>query len=247
MFMAGRVCFWCEECGLMDRKSSTPTSLIALLYPTFPAPYRSPLARFAFRHVYVDASQRGLYRSKDLCSFSGRDLMNTIMPKSSEGRNGARAMDMELDDAEPAASTSGSSRKVTEKSLDDYGFITGDYLSVSLYVPEPKQSAPTRERDREPVPPLGRDARSGAGADGEWSKGEALPPRGGGRGSFQSRGGRERDGGYRDAPPPGIMGMGIRGGASRRSPSPRRNGYGARSRSPERRGSFYERRRDRSP
>jgi histone deacetylase complex subunit SAP18 len=186
---------------LTIRKSSTPTSLIALLYPTFPAPYRSPIARFAFRHVYVDASQRGLYRSKDLVSFTGKELMSTISKDDDRGR------------------------KVDEKTLDEYGFITGDYISVSLHIPEPKVQNPLPQRS---APLGGREEKRNI--DGDWARGEALPPapRGGGRGGYGAgNGGR-------------VMGMGIRGGA-RRSPSVTRDG-GRRSRSPERRGG----RRDRS-
>jgi len=125
-------------------------------------------------------------------------------------------------------------RKVNEKTLDDYGFITGDYISVSLHVPEPKVSSrpiggPVGLRDREREEPK-------RNIDGDWARGEALPPvpRGGGGG----RGGYGPGGGI-----PRQMGMGIRGGA-RRSPSvgrDRNGGGDRRSRSPERR------RRDRSP
>lgn len=186
--------------------------------------------------------------------------MNTLNANRSISK-GTVDMDMELDDA-PAGSngnarSGGGGRVVSEKSLDDYGFITGDYLSVSLYVPEPKtapviNNAPLAplSRDREP-----RSAPGAGGSNGEWARGEALPPRAG-RGGYGGtshsaprdrdiRGAAGRDGGYRGAAgPPPVMGMGIRGGAGRRSPSVGRdrNGGGRRSRSPD-----YGRRRDRSP
>lgn len=174
--------------------------------------------------------------------------MSHITPSSAKA--GKVDMDMELDDAEPHSGNGSGGRKISERTLDEYGFITGDYLSVSLYVPEPKipagppPIAGAAGRDRE------RDVR-GAPSNGEWARGEALPPRGGGRGggpgAFPPRDRRERDGGYRGPPgPPGVQGMGIRGGARRRSPSVERNGngngHGRRSRSPD-----YNRRRDRSP
>ncbi|WVQ98092.1 hypothetical protein IAU59_005214 [Kwoniella sp. CBS 9459] len=113
-----------DEFQLYGWKSSTPTSLIRLLLPSFPAPYRSPLARYAFRHIYVDASSRGLYRSKDLVSFSGRDI---FLPASSTSDG------MDIDGGERP-----SRRPVEEKTLDEYDFVTGDFLSVSLHIPEPK-------------------------------------------------------------------------------------------------------------
>lgn len=267
--------FRMTELTFTIRKSSTPTSLIALLYPSFPAPYRSPLARFAFRHVYVDASQRGLYKSKDLVSFSGRDLMNTIAPSSTStstsasgklGLDGKVDMDMELDDTPGDRGGGGNAngtgrKKVVEKSLDEYGFITGDYLSVSLYVPEPKGPPPTITGPGAGAgagvgsgPSRDREQRGGGGggppANGEWARGEALPPQRGGYAGGPPRDRRERDGGYRGGRgehQAGGMGMGIRGGAGRRrSPSIERNGNGGgsgrRSRSPD-----YNRRRDRSP
>ncbi|WVF69766.1 hypothetical protein IAT40_004545 [Kwoniella sp. CBS 6097] len=122
-----------DEFQLYGWKSSTPTSLIRMLLPSFPAPYRSPLARYAFRHIYVDASSRGLYRSKDLVSFSGRDIFPTSN-STSEG--------MDIDGGERSernsSSNSKSRRPVEEKTLDEYDFVTGDLLSVSLYIPEPK-------------------------------------------------------------------------------------------------------------
>jgi len=116
-------------------------------------------------------------------------------------------------------------RRVDEKTLDDYGFITGDYLSVSLHIPEPKV-----QHSQVPRAVLGAKEEK-RNIDGDWARGEALPPRGGARGGY---GGAGNGNGGR------VMGMGIRGGA-RRSPSVTRDS-GRRSRSPERRI-----RRDRSP
>jgi histone deacetylase complex subunit SAP18 len=143
-----------------------------------------------------------------LISFTGKELMSTISPDSDDRV-----------------------RKVDEKTLDDYGFITGDYISVSLHIPEPKiqhsHSHPAGQR----APVLGAREEK-RNIDGDWARGDALPPAPrGGRGGYGGPGG----GGGR------IMGMGIRGGA-RRSPSVTRDS-GRRSRSPERRNG----RRDRSP
>ena len=221
------------------RKTSTPTSLITLIYPSMPPPYRSPLARFSFRHIYVDASDRGLYRSKDLVSFSGRDLLS-----AAETSRPSRGMDTELDDP-PDLGRRG--RKIDEKTLDEYGFVTGDLLSVSLYIPEPRLPAgPNRappaiangggpERggfgwDRTNGPGLGREPHP-ADKDATWARGEALPPTG-----RPSRGAPSREAvGSRGSV---GNGFGIRGAGRRRSGSPpdrdpRDNGPRRRSRSPE--------------
>jgi histone deacetylase complex subunit SAP18 len=155
-----------------------------------------------------------------MVNFTGRELMSTISPKSED------SMDVDHQDTR---------RKLNEKTLDEYGFITGDYISVSLHVPEPKilqrpagvgGGGAVRDRERE---------EPKRNMDGDWARGEVLPP-------APRRGGYGPGGGV-----PRQMGMGIRGGA-RRSPSVgrdrERNGEETgrrRSRSPERR------RRDRSP
>ncbi|RXK34748.1 hypothetical protein M231_07990 [Tremella mesenterica] len=185
-----------DEFPVYGWKHSTPTSLIQTLLPCFPPLYRSPLARYAFRHVYVDASQRGLYRSRDLVAFTGRDLMTSLdLPKSGK-------MDMELDEAPRGG-------KVEEKTLEDYGFITGDLLSVFLFVPEPK--VPVGQRfapgTGPNVPSVGWGERD---KNGSWTKGvpslsirgrgkdlvpETIPPgnwRGGAPGSGGERNGHRR-------------------------------------------------------
>lgn len=223
------------------RKHSTPTSIIQQLYSVFPAPYRSPLARYAFKHVYVDASERGLYRGKDLVTFTGRDFAATVSPQDQNGNgDGDVAMDRELDEA--AAPRRG--RVVEEKTLDSYGFLTGDLLSVAIHIPEPRAPAATsirgasareregRDRDRDRDRDGFRDARNGAPSsrDGPWARGAPLPP--------QAFGGdRDRDdhrapaGSWRGGAPRGAVGSRGNGGGRRPSPDwGRRN----RSQSPDR-------------
>ncbi|OCF45853.1 hypothetical protein I317_00341 [Kwoniella heveanensis CBS 569] len=129
-----------DEFQLYAWKTSTPTSLIRLLLPSFPAPYRSPLARYAFRHIYVDASSRGLYRSKDLVAFSGRDIFPPPDSSSSALASGADVDGMDIDGGGRggAGERNSKRRPVDEKTLDEYDFVTGDLLSVSLHIPEPK-------------------------------------------------------------------------------------------------------------
>ncbi|KAL7420026.1 hypothetical protein Q5752_004991 [Cryptotrichosporon argae] len=217
-----------DEYQVYAWRHSTPSSLIRQLYPTFPAPYRSPLARFSFRHIYVDASPRGLYRHRDLLTFSGAEL-------AAASTAGA------LDGAGPA--------KLDEKTLDAYGFVTGDLFSVALHVPEPQIRGAAAARAQahgqgQGQGPAGLAARKPFGwdrdrdarkDDAKWGRGAPLPPqgrrevgngaswrggapRGGGR--ERSAEGRQRDGG-RDA---------------RRSPQARRRELSPDPR--DRRGSF---------
>ncbi|WWD21536.1 hypothetical protein CI109_106022 [Kwoniella shandongensis] len=192
-----------DEFQVYGWKSSTPSSLIRLLLPSFPGPYRSPLARYSFRHIYVDASQRGLYKSKDLVSFTGRDLFASASSSSStqdRERESKMDLDVGLDDTHGNGNESGKTRKIDEKTLEEYDFITGDLLSVSLYVPEPKI-------------PAGAGGPPGAGASGGPTNGRnvsgpvgiqshgwgdrAAPPhtRGGGGGEESVGGGRGGRGG----------------------------------------------------
>ncbi|OCF76987.1 hypothetical protein I204_02696 [Kwoniella mangroviensis CBS 8886] len=247
-----------DEFEVYGWKSSTPSSLFRSLIPSFPPPYRSPLARYSFRHIYVDASARGLYRSKDLTSFTGRDLFDNYSNNTRNGEEKEKEkdkMDLDLDDIPQAQSSS--RRKIEEKSLDDYGFVTGDLLSISLYVPEPKLPASSargnRDRERDGAgavngEPKGRGSfgwdktapnQSQAKEEDHWQRGQPLPPqdfRGGpGAGAGLSIRGGRGGGSWRGGPPSGP-GLGIRGGGRRRSPD--YEGEGDRER---------DRRRSRSP
>jgi histone deacetylase complex subunit SAP18 len=87
--------------------------------------YRSPAARFAFKHVYVDAGSRGLYRGRELVSFFGRDFLATVATGQT-----SRGLERDLEDVRGV--------QVEEKTLESYGFVTGDLLSVAISVPEPR-------------------------------------------------------------------------------------------------------------
>ncbi|WWC59506.1 uncharacterized protein I303_102062 [Kwoniella dejecticola CBS 10117] len=272
-----------DEFQVYGWKTSTPSSLIRSLISAFPPPYRSPLARYSFRHIYVDASARGLYRSKDLVSFTGRDLFNSSSTSSSS-KNGdsngdgdqaerQNKMDIDLEDIkDDSAPASASGRKINEKSLDEYGFITGDLLSVSLYIPEPKIPASARNRQGQDGPTssgvngirsFGWDdqkaslgAGSGrhhpAGEDEHWHRGQPLPPqdfRGrGGAGELSIRGGGGGRGGRIDRDRErngGFEGGEPSGGGNWRSGPPTGLGRGGISgRGASRRSPDYESRRN---
>jgi histone deacetylase complex subunit SAP18 len=97
------------------------------LYAVLPAPYRSPVARYSFKHVYVDASEAGLYKAREMVSFTGREFTATV--------------------------GDGGGRRVEEETLDEYGFIKGDLISVAVGVPEPpRKEQPPRDAGRRAPP-----------------------------------------------------------------------------------------------
>jgi histone deacetylase complex subunit SAP18 len=171
--------------------------------------------------------------------------MASVSGESTSTKLGGNAMDMELDD-DPRP-THG--RKVEEKTLDGYGFVIGDLISVSIHVPEPRAAQSRSGAPGMPPQERGsggfgwqRDRESGNGPrereappserEGHWARGEALPPQNSFRGENAFRGGR---GGFGRVEPAGgrAGGIGIRG-AGRRSPERERDGLGGRrSRSPE--------------
>ncbi|BEJ12876.1 hypothetical protein CspHIS471_0300500 [Cutaneotrichosporon sp. HIS471] len=145
-----------DEFHVYGWKSSTPTSLVHQLYAVLPAPYRSPVARYSFKHVYVDASEAGLYKAREMASFTGREFTSSV-----EGGRG-----------------------VEEQTLDEYGFIKGDLISVAVNMPEPRKVEAREQRDRRPPPPRGswrdrdapirndreRDRRDGPPTNDRWSR-----------------------------------------------------------------------------
>ncbi|ODO08708.1 histone deacetylase complex subunit [Cryptococcus wingfieldii CBS 7118] len=247
-----------DEFQVYGSKQTSPSDLIRSLYPSFPPIYRSPQTRFHFKHIYVDASPRGLYRSKDLTSFIGRDL-SYADPKQIRADE-----DTMIDDDEDEGLHKKGGRKIQEKTLDGYGFITGDFISVSLSVPEPRfpgghgpaavaiagingaagpggrgGDAPREGgwNDRRAPQGQGKD-ESEKGADApRWGRGGPLPPQG--RDAIAGRGARG-EGREREPLPEGRWGRGGQGRDSGRDAGRERD----RSRSPSRGGERWQRRRD---
>jgi len=185
------------------RKHSTPTSILALIYPSLPPLYRSPQARFSWRHYYVDATPRSLYKYRDLITFSGRDFLSTKAGHDAEEPGRKMDLDTELDDSAPPK-THG--RKVEDKTLSRYGYEVGDIISVSVSAPEPRAGGlglAVAGAVGNGVKSFGWGEGSGAGTntpkdgrshDHGWgARGGAPDVR---RGAFAGRG--DRDGGPRD-------------------------------------------------
>ncbi|CAK9782481.1 hypothetical protein CC85DRAFT_287343 [Cutaneotrichosporon oleaginosum] len=140
-----------DEYHVYGLKSSTPTSLVQQLYAVLPAPYRSPVARYSFKHVYVDASEAGLYKAREMVSFTGREFEATV---------------------------GGEGRGVAEETLDEYGFIKGDLISVAVNIPEPSRRAEGREREHAHARELPRDVhRRPQPARGGWRRDEGRDAR----------------------------------------------------------------------
>ncbi|WVQ83280.1 hypothetical protein IAT38_005419 [Cryptococcus sp. DSM 104549] len=253
-----------DEFQVYAWETSTPTEILRLLYPSLPAAYRALTARYTFRHIYVDATPRGLYRGNDLLAFYGRELLSAY-PVEQDG--------MDIDENAPAGRRP---RKIQEKTLDAYGFVTGDLLSVSVQLPEPKYprlggpgaipglrigavgpaagagGPPPRggwndpvERQGAPLPPQAGPPDAppvGTGVDApKWGRGDPLPPRlpMGGRGSMGPGFGPGR-GGFGGGDAPGWRGTAPHQGMGRGLP---RRGSPVRDEVPP----TGDRRRSRSP
>lgn len=119
-----------------------------------------------------------------------------------------RLLDAELADDAGTGPSSAGAKRIEEKTLDEYGFLTGDLLSLCVALPRPPKAAGAG--------PGALKAGAGAAPEprGAWGRGEPLPPqefrrrsadRGGyghgghgGRGGHGGHGGRGGDSWRRD-------------------------------------------------
>src|SRR5882762_39775 len=100
------------------RKDATLREVLSTLRNTAPhvAEYKHPLAKFSFRTVYADPSNKGRYSQKDMGMVYSRDILgepgslNTPAPRL-------------LLDAEPLGE-----RERNERNLEELRFIPGDFL-----------------------------------------------------------------------------------------------------------------------
>ncbi|TFK32676.1 Sin3 associated polypeptide p18-domain-containing protein, partial [Crucibulum laeve] len=166
------------------------------------AEYRHPLARFFFRTVYADSSNRGRFTSRDLGQVYSRDILgepgtlNTIAPSL---RDELEPEDHDHDEK--------------NKTLDDLRFLPGDYLCVSVVLPKSVTVPGELSIKGSGAPgatPSGWRGGAGAGpaarGDGGWGGSVAAPPAGRGGGHWR---------GSSDGPPPPAGGRGGRGGRGR--------------------------------
>ncbi|EDR12136.1 histone deacetylase complex protein [Laccaria bicolor S238N-H82] len=256
-----------DEQQLFAWKDATLREVLTILRNTAPhiAEYRHPLARFSFRTVYADSTNKSRFLQKELGMVYSRDILgepgslNATAPRLLEDEDGAQRDRTE--------------REREERTLDELRFVPGDYLLIAVILPKnvtvPTEllikgsgapgagaangwrSAPPAAAGRgdggwgstaAPVPPTGRGG-------GHW-RGESNAPPAGARGRGGGRGGgdfgrdRDFDRSERRAPPPRRGadsppprgGWGHRGGRGGRGDRRSRS----RSRSPPRRRGRYD-------
>ncbi|KAF9035084.1 hypothetical protein BDZ89DRAFT_1090988 [Hymenopellis radicata] len=193
-----------DEQQIFTWKDATLREVLTTLRDTAPhiAEYRHPLARFSFRTVYADATNKGRYAQKDLGQVYSRDILGepgtltSIAPRL-------------LEDDEPVTRES-SEKEREERTLDDLRLVPGDYLLVAVFLPKnvtapsevPRapanngwKSGPARGGDGGWAGNLGATGPAGRGGGGHWrgdSNGPGSRGRGARRGSFSDRD-RDRD------------------------------------------------------
>jgi histone deacetylase complex subunit SAP18 len=236
------------------RKDATLREVLTTLRSTAPATpeYRHPLARYSFRAVYADSTNRGRAAQKDLGTVYSRDIL---------GEPGTLASPAPrlLTDVESAPTSAGD-----ERTLDELRFVPGDYMCVMVQLPKNVSVGPNGPTNELAIKGSGNPstlppAASGTSFSNGWKKdgprGDTAwgNSQGAGAGPGLGRGGGHWRGSS-DAPPPASRGRGGRGNARvpppRRESPPRRSGWGGRDRRspsrsrsrspPRRRGSRYD-------
>ena len=92
------------------------------------AEYRHPLARFSFRTVYADSTNKSRFLQKELGMVYSRDILgepgslNTTAPRLLEDEDGAQRDRTE--------------REKEERTLDELRFVPGDYLLIAVILPK---------------------------------------------------------------------------------------------------------------
>ncbi|TCD64788.1 hypothetical protein EIP91_003625 [Steccherinum ochraceum] len=252
-----------DEQQIFTWKDATLREVLTTLRNTAPqsTEYRHPLARYTFRAIYADSTNRGRFAQKELGMVYSRDILGepgtvtTIAPRllrDDEDLQGAGSSSGDGEDGKDGSKLS------DERTLDELRFVPGDYLCVMVMLPKSvavptgppggelsikgavaSAAAANGARGRGDGGWGGNVASgnpfgSGRGGGGHW-RGESSAPRGGRGGGRGEVGGRDRDRDRdrdRRVPPP------------RRESPPRRGGWGdrrgdrrddSRSRSPPRR------------
>ncbi|KAF8967482.1 Sin3 associated polypeptide p18-domain-containing protein [Flammula alnicola] len=201
-----------DEQQLFTWKDATLREVLTTLRNTAPhvAEYRHPLARFSFRTVYADPSNKGRFSQKDIGMVYSRDilgepgLLNTTAPRL-------------LQDIEPLNRDIGD-REREERNLEELRFIPGDFLLVAVLLPKnvtlPSEiaikgsgAAGAASGASNGWRASGTVGGSSGKGDGGWGRGSVATGPGFGRGSG---GGHWR--GDSNAPTRGGRGGGGRGG-----------------------------------
>ncbi|KAF8652271.1 hypothetical protein AX16_004487 [Volvariella volvacea WC 439] len=191
-----------DEQQIFTWRDATLREVLTTIRNTAPSvpEYRHPLARFSFRVVYADPTNRGRFASKDLGMIYSRDILGepgslgTTAPRLTEDADGENR---EL-----------TQREREERTLNELRFVPGDYLLVAVLLPK-NVSAPTELSVKGSAaaangwkgPGQGRTDSGWGGAIGPGSgrggghwRGESNTPSGPrGRGAGRGGGDRDRD------------------------------------------------------
>ncbi|KAF5321066.1 hypothetical protein D9619_000130 [Psilocybe cf. subviscida] len=212
-----------DEQQIFTWKDATLREVLTTLRNTAPhvVEYRHPLARFSFRTVYADPSNKGRFASKDIGMVYSRDILgepgavNITAPRlllDNEPSSRDTAVGGNVDEKAPE---SASTRE--ERTLDELRFMPGDYLCVSVLLPKnvtlptelsikgsgaapgawksPISAVPPGRGDGgwgRGAAPSGPGLGRGGGGGGHWRGGSDAPPTRGGRGGRADIG-RDRD------------------------------------------------------
>ena len=197
-----------------SRKDATLREVLTTIRnaaPTQPE-FRHPLARYAFRAVYADATNRGRYAHKDLGVVYSRDILGEPGTLHSPAPRL-----LEDPDGEPREL---SEREKEERTLEELRFVPGDFLCVAIYLPKSvTASGPTGEitvKAAAAAPPASNGWRSATGPRvGDTWPSASAPSTGTGRGGGHWRGDS-------NAPAtPGGVGRGRGGRGADREPAGR--------------------------
>jgi histone deacetylase complex subunit SAP18 len=196
---------------ILSRKDSTLRELTTALRNTSPTTpeYRHPLARFSFRAVYADPTNKGRFAQKDLGMVYSRDIlgepgsMDATAPRllaDHETNTGRRSIggggggDGDGDDAAAAAGGGGGegAEGREERTLDELKFVSGDYMLIAVLFPKSVNIPSAATEPKAPVAPgwksMGRDRERDSGWGGAVNSGLSGPP---GRGGGHWRGGSD--------------------------------------------------------
>ena len=181
---------WCAQINYFathiltpSRKDATLREVLTTLRNTAPhvTEYRHPLARFSFRTVYADPSNKGRFAQKDLGMVYSRDILGE--PGSLAGPAPRLLLDT---DPAPSAPRE-------RETLDSLRMVPGDFLLVAVLLPK-NVTLPTELsiKGSAPAPGAGwkaAGASAGGKTDGGWGRAAAAPPGpGAGRGGGHWRG-----------------------------------------------------------
>ncbi|CAA7259437.1 unnamed protein product [Cyclocybe aegerita] len=194
-----------DEQQIFTWKDATLREVLTTLRNTAPqvVEYRHPLARFSFRTVYADPSNKGRFSSKDLGMVYSRDILGE---PGSLNHTAPRL----LQDVETSHRGTGENER-EERTLDELRFIPGDYLLVAVLLPK-NVTLPTELS----IKGSGAAAASSGTANG-WKSGASGPGAakgdgGWGKGAAGSGSGTSRGGGHWRGDSNGPSGRGRGGG-----------------------------------